>query len=92
MKINGVEHNSLRTWNWTLCIGYVCGLGSNGASVMLGRVSKILTDKVPFWVCNHCIAHRLARTYSKAANELVYLKKIQRDIKLKKEKKKNSNK
>ena len=59
----------------------LCGLGSNGASVMLGRrsgVSKILTYKVPFLVCNHYIAHRLARAYSKAANELVYLKKIQK--------------
>ena len=52
MKINGVKHNIMRTWNWTLCIGYVCGLGSNGASVMLGRrsgVSKILTNKFPSW-------------------------------------------
>ena len=48
MKINGVEHTIMRTWIWTLhCL---CGLGSNGASVMLSRrsgVSKILTDKVP---------------------------------------------
>ena len=52
----------------------LCGLGSDGASMMLGRrngVSKILTDKVPF-VCNHCIAHRLVLACSQAGNELVY--------------------
>lgn len=55
---------------------------------MLGRrsgVSKILTDKVPFLVYNHCIAHRLARAYSKAANELVYLKKFKNETKREKE-------
>ena len=58
---------------------------------MLGRrsgVSKILTDKVPFLVCNYCIAHMLARAYSKAANELVYLRKFTRDIKTRKKEKK----
>ncbi len=56
-----------------------CGLGSDGASVMLGRkggVSKILRDKVPFLVSNHCIAHRLALACGQAANEIPYLKKF----------------
>lgn len=57
---------------------HLCGLGSDEASVMLGirgRVSKLLKDKVPFLVANHCIAHRLALACGQAANEVPYLKK-----------------
>ena len=41
---------------------HLCGLGSDGAAVMLGirgGVSKLLKDQVPFLVANHCIAHTL---------------------------------
>ena len=51
-----------------------CGLGSDGASVMLGSrggVSKLLKDQV---VANHCVAHRLALAASQSANEISYLK------------------
>ena len=55
----------------TLCremgfdIQRLCGLGTDGTSVLLGirgGVSKLLKDQVPFLVANHYIAHRLALT------------------------------
>ena len=55
------------------------GLGSDGASVMLGargRVAKLLKDKVPFLVSKHCTAHRLALVCGQAANEIPYLKRF----------------
>ena len=57
----------------------LCGLGSDGASVMLGvrrGVSTLLKEKVPTLVANHCIAHRLALACGQAANEVAYLKKF----------------
>ena len=56
-----------------------CGLGSDGASVMLGSrggVSKLLKDEVPFLVAHHCIAHRLALACGQSANEIPYLKRF----------------
>ena len=56
-----------------------CGLGSDGASVMLGirgGVSTLLKQHVPFFVSNHCIAHRLALACGQAANEIAYLKRF----------------
>ena len=50
-----------------------CGLGSDGASVMLGArggVSKLLKDKVQFLASQHCIAHRLALACGKSADEV----------------------
>ena len=58
---------------------HLCDLGSDGASVMLGRnngVSKLLKDCVPFLVSNHCIAHRLALPCGQAANEVSFLKQF----------------
>ena len=58
---------------------HLCGLGSDGAAVMLGirgGVSKLLKDQVPFLVANHCIAHRLALAAGQAANEITYLKRF----------------
>ena len=52
-------------------------LGSDGASVMLGcrgGVSKLMKDKVPYLIVNHCVAHRLALACGQAANEITYLK------------------
>ena len=60
-------------------VHHLCGLGSDGASVMLGRnngVSKLLKDRVPFLVSNHCIAHRLALACGQAANEVSFLKQF----------------
>ena len=56
-----------------------CGLGSDGASVMLGvrgGVSTPLKEETPFLVANHCIAHRLALACGQAANEIPYLKRF----------------
>ena len=58
---------------------HLCGLGSDGAAVMLGirgGVSKLLKDQVPFLVANYCIAHRLALAAGQAANEITYLKRF----------------
>ena len=57
----------------------LCGLGSDGASVMLGvrgGVSRLLKDQIPFLVANHCVAHRLALAAGQAANEIPYLKRF----------------
>ena len=56
-----------------------CGLGSDGASVMLGvrgGVSKLLKDKVPFLASHHCIAHRLALACGQSADEVPSLRKF----------------
>ena len=56
-----------------------CGLGSDGASVMLGSrggVSKLLKDQVPFLIANHCVAHRLALAAGQSANAISYFKDI----------------
>ena len=57
----------------------LCGLGSDGASVMLdvcGGVSTLVKQQTPFLVANHCIAHRLALACGQAANEIPYLKRF----------------
>ena len=57
----------------------LCGLGSDGASMMLGvrgGVSKRLKDRVPFLVAHHCIAHRLALACGQSANEISYLQRF----------------
>ena len=59
----------------------VCGLGSDGASVMhevCGGVSKRLKDKVPFLAAHHSIAHRLALACGESADEISYLKQFKR--------------
>ena len=56
-----------------------CGLGSDGASVMLGvrgGVSTLLKQQVPFLISNHCIVHRLTLACGQAANEITYLKRF----------------
>ena len=58
---------------------WLCGLGSDGASVMLGAcggVSRLLKDQIPFLVANHCVAHRFALAAGQAANEIPYLKRF----------------
>ena len=41
-----------------------------------GGVSKLMKDKVPYLIVNHCVAHRLALACGQAANEINYLKKF----------------
>ena len=51
----------------------LCGLGSDGVSVMLGvrgGVSTLLKEQTPFFVANHCIAHHLALACGQATNEI----------------------
>ena len=48
----------------------LCGLGSDGASVMLGvrgGVATLLKKEVPFMIANHCIAHRLVLVCGQAS-------------------------
>ncbi|XP_076113346.1 zinc finger protein 862-like [Mytilus galloprovincialis] len=57
----------------------MCALGSDGASVMLGRkggVAALLKESVPTLIANHCVAHRLALASSQAAAAVAYLKKF----------------
>lgn len=61
----------------SLPLQQLCGLGSDGAAVMLGRkggVATLLKADVPHLVSNHCVAHRLALASSQAANGIPYLK------------------
>ena len=64
---------------WNLDIKKMCGLGSDGASVMLGKkggVATLLKARVPFMIANHCVAHRLALACGQASNEIPYLLKF----------------
>ena len=57
----------------------LCGLGSDGASVMLGvrgDISTLLKEQTSFLVANHCIAHHLAVACGQAANEIPHLKRF----------------
>ena len=54
-------------------------LGSDGASVMLGYqggVSRLMKERVPYLIANHCVAHRLALACGQAVDEITYLKKF----------------
>ena len=55
------------------------GLGSDGASVMLGcrgGVSTLMKGRVSYLIANHCVAHRLALTCGQAADEITYLRAV----------------
>ena len=57
----------------------VFGFGSDGASVMVGRVSGVATRMKahnPELVSIHCGAHRVALASSQAATQIPYLKKF----------------
>ena len=66
--------------DWNLDIKEkMCCLGSDGASVMLGKkggVAALLKARVPFMIANHCVAHRLALACGQASNEVPYLLKF----------------
>ena len=62
-----------------LPLNKMCGLGSDGAAVMVGvkgGVSALLKVDVSHLINNHCVAHRLALASSQASNGVPYLKKF----------------
>ncbi|KAK0137821.1 Zinc finger protein 862 [Merluccius polli] len=55
----------------------ICGLGTDGAAVMTGRingVAKQLSEIWPGLLCTHCAAHRLALACKDAADKVPYMK------------------
>ena len=55
----------------------MCALGSDGASVMLGRkngVAAKLRELVSHLLSNHCVAHRLALAVAQSTKDITYLK------------------
>ena len=57
----------------------IVALGSDGASVMIGRrngVSVLLKQIAPWVISNHCVAHRLALATAQAADEIPLIKKF----------------
>lgn len=62
------------------CGTKLVGLGSDGASVMMGRHSGVgvqLKSVAPFLVHTHCVAHRLALCTSQAAKSVKLLDEYQ---------------
>jgi hypothetical protein len=58
----------------------MCGVATDGASVMLGRHSGVVTrlkQQAPGLLSSHCIAHRLALANGGAADKVPYLLKYQ---------------
>ncbi|XP_070581491.1 zinc finger protein 862-like [Ptychodera flava] len=60
--------------------GRLCGLGSDGAAVMIGKKSGVATrlkhEVSEIMVSHHCVAHRLALAVGQAANSVPYIKKF----------------
>lgn len=57
----------------------MCGLGSDGVSVMLGRwggVTTLLKARVPFMIANNCVAYCSALVCGQVSNEIPYLQKF----------------
>jgi hypothetical protein len=57
----------------------MCALGSDGASVMVGRqngVAAQLRRQIPHLLSNHCVAHRLALAVGQASKGVPYLPKF----------------
>lgn len=55
----------------------MCALGSDGASVMLGKkngVAARLRGEIPHLLSNHCVAHQLALAVSQSTKNITYLK------------------
>ncbi|KAK0135006.1 Zinc finger protein 862 [Merluccius polli] len=55
----------------------ICGLGTDGAAVMTGRingVAKQLSEIWPGLLCTHCAAHRRALAGKDAADKVPYMK------------------
>lgn len=55
----------------------MCGLGNDGASVLVGKksgVSARLKEQVTLLISNHCVAHKLALAVSQSTKNITYLK------------------
>ena len=55
-----------------ISINKVMGFGSDGASVMVGRIAGVATEMVSI----HCVAHRFALAVAPAGDAVPYIKKI----------------
>lgn len=61
----------------------VMSFGSDGASIITGRVggvSTLLKKENPFMINIHCIAHRLALCTSQAANQVEKMEKYRQSL------------
>ena len=59
------------------------GFGSDGASVMTGRLTGVgtrLHQSNPYLVAIHCVAHRLALACSQAGEKVPYVQKFKRAL------------
>ena len=66
-----------------LPMGKLMGFGSDGASVMTGRVSGVaarLRQSNPYLVAIHCVAHRLALACSQAGERIAYIQKFKKAL------------
>ena len=57
----------------------LCAFGSDGASVMTGRLSGVavrLTRHSPRMIAVHCVNHRLALAAAHASDSIPYLKQL----------------
>ncbi|CAG2192260.1 Fibrinogen C domain-containing protein 1-A,Fibrinogen C domain-containing protein 1,Fibrinogen C domain-containing protein 1-B,Angiopoietin-1,Fibrinogen-like protein A,Angiopoietin-4 [Mytilus edulis] len=80
-KITQEIFESLNDFN--INISNMCGIATDGAAVMVGRHSGVVTrikETVPGLLSSHCIAHRLALASGAAADSVQYLVKFQEII------------
>ena len=66
-----------------LLLNKLMGFGSDGASVMTGRVSGVATrlNRInPYLVSIHCVSHRLALAVSQAGEQVQFIKKFKRSL------------
>ena len=63
----------------TLQITKLCAFGSDGASVMTGRLTGVavqLQGHSPNMIAVHCVNHRLALAAAQASDSVAYLKQL----------------
>ena len=66
-----------------LAFSKLMGFGSDGASVMTGRLSGVATRlhrSNPYLVAIHCVAHRLALACSQAGQKVSYIQKFKKAL------------
>ena len=66
-----------------LAFSKLMGFGSDGASVMTGRLSGVATRlhrSNPYLVAIHCVAHRLALACSQAGEKVSYIQKFKKAL------------
>lgn len=59
------------------------GFGSDGAAVMIGRLSGVATrlhQSNPYLVSVHCVAYHLALACSQAGEKVVYVQKFKKAL------------